>query len=103
MRRLPLGVLALTLPALALAVVLSGCGPKENAAADKDKGKSGDKDKGAATGDWKAVEAKGTGTLTGKIALDGTINTEALTKDLLSQIDKKTEEKEYCLSSKNPE
>jgi len=105
MRRLQLGALALTLPALALAVVLSGCGPKENATADKDKGKSAekDKDKGAATGDWKAVAVKDTGTLTGKVALDGTVDTDALTKQLLGQIDTKKEEKEYCLSSKNPE
>src|SRR5947209_11479933 len=102
MRRWRLGVLASTLPVLALSVALAGCGSKENTETGGGGGDQGGK-KGGGGGGWTAVQSKGTATIKGKVALQGEVDTEQLTKNLLSEIDKKKEDKDYCLSSKNPQ
>jgi hypothetical protein len=98
MRRLQLGVLASAVPALLVCLALVGCGGKEEKGTENKPGDSG-KPKGTSAGLTKAIEA-GTGTLKGKVELDGAKpDISALTKDLLEQINKKADDAKYCLMS----
>jgi hypothetical protein len=99
MRRLQLGVLASVVPALLASLVLVGCGGKEEKGSG-DAGKPADVGKrGSSGGPMKAIEP-GTGTRKGQVVLDGPPpDTKKLTAGLLEEINKKTDDKNYCLSA----
>jgi hypothetical protein len=91
-------VLLSTLPLLALSLVLAGCGSKDSGApttttTEKEKDKGGK----APPKGLKAVEAKGTTTIKGKITLkEDRPNLQALTAALHEQM-QKNQDKDFCL------
>jgi hypothetical protein len=100
MRRLHLGVLASVVPALLASLMLVGCGGKdEKGTGDTSKPTDAGKRGSASSGPMKAVEP-GTGTLKGKVTLQGAKpDMKALTDDLLKAINMKADDAKYCLMS----
>jgi hypothetical protein len=101
MRRLQFGIVGSALCALALTVLLAGCGKDKDD--DKD-GKTKPTDSGPTrprpSATLKPIEGKGTGALKGKITLKGGDQSAALadlTKNLHAEIAKK-DDKEKCMS-----
>jgi hypothetical protein len=98
MRRLQLGFAMVALPVFALSLFVAGCG-KDEKKTESDSGSDVTEEK--PKGDLKVMEPKG-GVLKGKIALKGAPPTEALDKELQTAIAAKADQKDYCLSAKDP-
>jgi hypothetical protein len=109
MRRLQLGILGLSLGVFAADLTLSGCSSQTSTAPSGGGGGGGGTPTGKGSGaigkgEMKAIEAKGSGTLKGKITLKGgdpTAALEELTKRLRAEIDKKPDDKSVCMAG-NP-
>ena len=99
MRRLHLGVLASVVPALLASLVLVGCGSnQEKGTGDTSKPTDAGKRGSGSSGTMKAVEP-GTGTLKGKVTLQGAKpDMKAATQELLALINK-ADDKATCLMS----
>lgn len=97
MRLFSFGLATATLPAIALSLMLVGCGDKKSG------GGGGDEKGGKSKKDEKKqgpkVLSPGKGVLKGRIVMKGSPNTEALTKLLRDRI--KMKDTEYCM--KGPE
>jgi hypothetical protein len=97
MRRLQLGLLASVVPALLVSLALVGCGGKEEKGTEN-KPPDGSKRGSPSAAMTKGIEA-GTGTLKGKVTLEGAKpDVSAMTKELLEQINKAAD-KSTCLMS----
>jgi hypothetical protein len=99
MRRLQLGALATVVPALLASLVLVGCGGKEEKGTDNKPPSASGKPSPGAAAMTKGIEG-GTGTLKGKVELEGTPpDIKAMTEELLKAIKMKTDDAKYCLMS----
>jgi hypothetical protein len=96
MRRISLAFAAVALPVFLVSLLLVGCSKddkKENAS-----NSGGDASQGnTPSGPAKVLEPKG-GVLKGKITLASKPNLDDLTKKLQSQINAKTDQKDFCMS-----
>lgn len=94
MRRVQFGLLTFALPALALSLVLAGCGGKDDKGGDTKKpGETKKNPKPTPTGDKKEVKGDGISTIKGAIKLDASPNIAELDKkikDLINESDSKS-------------
>jgi hypothetical protein len=99
MRRFSFGLVIATLPAFALALMLTGCGGKDTgtSAGGTGGGGSGEVAKETPSGPAKVLGPKG-GVLKGKVTLLSKPNLEALTKSLQKAIADKADQKDFCMS-----
>jgi hypothetical protein len=100
MRRFQLGLLSAALPALAFTLFLVGCSTEKKDTPAQGGGDETTQTKQAAGGDLKLLEPKG-GVLKGKVALSGSADLDALTKNLQADMAKK--DTEYCMKGSEEE
>lgn len=102
MRRFQLGLVTIALPVLAFALFLAGCSKDEKKTGGG--GGGGDVAKETpkeSTGPAKEMEPKN-GVLQGKITLAGAPDIDSLEKELQTAINQKADQKDFCLSAKDP-
>jgi hypothetical protein len=102
MRRISFGLALAALPAFAFSLMmLAGCGGKDTGTSSGGGGGGGTAGSGSGqTQDLKVLNP-GKGVLKGKIVLNGSPNTEELTKNLLEEMKKK--DTEYCMKGSETE
>jgi hypothetical protein len=102
MRRVQFGMVGSALSMLALGLFLAGCSKdKDKEEVEREPGKTGTEGpKAKPRGEVKFVEAKGSGTLKGKIALKGdpAPALAALTENFQKQVNGKPDEKPFCMA-----
>jgi len=103
MRRFSFGLAIATLPAFALSLMLAGCGGGDTGSKGGGGGggkEGGSADKGEQKQDLKVLNP-GKGVLKGKIVLNGSPNTDELTKILTDKM--KQKDTEYCMKGSESE